>query len=366
MENMLPSTSKAEGVQVTFGEGETKVVAPPPLKPREVRQKGLLETSDLEGFSQLFFHFGCLAICGLAVHKCFEQGRWGLLLLAEIPLGVVLSFLFNGFHEMVHNTAFASQWLNTIGAQVLGFVTFRGAKWFWCFHWTHHRFTNDPVKDPELSGGSLDLDDPTRTMLGYFQFLSGYPFGFERVGRMVKLALGSAAADPWVADKPEATQRFVRMEASVYSIGYLLIAVAALAYPSSVGLPVVLYWLLPHALGAGHLRMYQFAEHRACTTGSYTDTNAWVCARTTATWWVYRKLAWQMPFHVEHHAYPNVPFHKLEEAHAVVKASYITQGIKSAPSGCNPDGSLGYIGLQKVIFMRMLGNVAAAKAAKAA
>ncbi|CAE8632635.1 unnamed protein product, partial [Polarella glacialis] len=105
----------AEGVHVTFGEGETKLVAPPPLKPREVRQKGLLETSDLEGFSQLFFHLGCLALCGMAVQKCFEQGRWGLLLLVEIPFGIVVSFLFNGFHEMVHNTAFASQWLNTIG-----------------------------------------------------------------------------------------------------------------------------------------------------------------------------------------------------------------------------------------------------------
>lgn len=49
------------------------------------------------------------------------------------------------------------------------------------------------------------------------------------------------------------------------------------------------------------------------------DTNAWICARTTSTWWLYKKLAWYMPYHVEHHAWPNVPFHKLQAAHELVK-----------------------------------------------
>ena len=43
-----------------------------------------------------------------------------------------------------------------------------------------------------------------------------------------------------------------------------------------------------------HLRYYQTAEHRACKMGGFTNTNAWVVSRTTATWWFYSTLAWNM------------------------------------------------------------------------
>lgn len=276
------------------------------------------------------------------------------------PFGVVESFLFAGFHETVHNTAFTTQSLNTIFAQLIGFFTFRGAKWYWCFHWSHHRFTNDPAKDPELSGGSVDLDDPTTSAWRYASFVSGYPFGFERVLRMTDLATGSFHDDPWVADKSAAVQQFVQIEAAVYLAGYLAFGLMALIKPNAVGVPVVLYWLLPHIFGAGHLRLYQFAEHRACKMGSYTDTNAWVCCRTTITSWLYRKLAWQMPYHLEHHAYPNVPFHKLEAAHQLIKDAYAKEGVTTMPTGCDPPGDLGYVGLHVFMFRKMLGNAAKA------
>lgn len=145
-------------------------------------------------------------------------------------------------------------------------------------------------------------------------------------------------------------------------MGYSFLGFLGLLRPIRVGLPLVLYWLLPHVLGAGHLRLYQFAEHRACTMGNHTDTNAWVCSRTTLSWWLYRKLAWQMPWHVEHHAFPNVPFHKLSALHEMVKARYAKEE-KQVPSGCNPDGKSGYTGLHVEMFKRMLGNVFSAKVA---
>jgi len=264
---------------------------------------------------------------------------------------------------MIHNTAFATPWLNHGLSQVLGFFTFRGAMWLWCFHWAHHRFTNDPAKDPELSGGSVDLDDPTRSLAGYAAFLSGYPFGFERVPNMFRRAFGHCT-DPWVVEKPAATKKYVQLEAAIYCLGYSFLGLVSLMFPVRVGLSLVLYWLLPHCLGAGHLRIYQFAEHRACTMGTHTDTNAWVCSRTTATWWLYRKLAWQMPYHVEHHAFPNVPFHKLPALHAMVKAQYSKED-KDIPSGCDPDGKNGYTGLHIEMFKRMLSNVSSARAAMA-
>ncbi|CAK0795668.1 unnamed protein product, partial [Prorocentrum cordatum] len=148
-------------------------LAPPPLTAKELNAAGAFRTSDLEGFQQLLFHSACLALCAGAVWWCRSHRWWLLLVLAEIPFGVCESFIFNGFHEMVHNTAFQTPYLNTVLAEILGFFIFRGAKWFWCFHWTHHRYTNDPAKDPELSGESVDLDDPTVSLSAYAAFLSG-------------------------------------------------------------------------------------------------------------------------------------------------------------------------------------------------
>ena len=42
--------------------------------------------------------------------------------------------------------------------------------------------------------------------------------------------------------------------------------------------------------------------------------------RTTFTTRLMRFLAWNMPYHAEHHAYPIVPFHKLPAFHAIAQA----------------------------------------------
>ena len=41
--------------------------------------------------------------------------------------------------------------------------------------------------------------------------------------------------------------------------------------------------------------------------------------RTTLSNAVIRKLAWNMPYHAEHHSYPGVPFHRLPEFHALIE-----------------------------------------------
>merc|ERR1712146_470917 len=97
------------------------------------------------------------------------------------------------------------------------------------------------------------------------------------------------------------------------------------------------YWILPHMLGAGHLRYYQTAEHRNCHPAPYTETTAWMNSRTTATSWLYCRLAWITPYHSEHHAWPNVPFHQLP----YVSAAINKRGSRPR-SECNPTGENGY------------------------
>jgi fatty acid desaturase len=42
--------------------------------------------------------------------------------------------------------------------------------------------------------------------------------------------------------------------------------------------------------------------------------------RTTFTTRLVRLVAWNMPYHAEHHALPTVPFHKLPVLHEAVRA----------------------------------------------
>ncbi|MEO1613431.1 MAG: fatty acid desaturase, partial [Pseudomonadota bacterium] len=55
------------------------------------------------------------------------------------------------------------------------------------------------------------------------------------------------------------------------------------------------------------LRFYLLAEHGRCPMAADMFANT----RTTLTNVVVRTLAWNMPYHTEHHVFPAVPFHKL-------------------------------------------------------
>ena len=93
---------------------------------------------------------------------------------------------------------------------------------------------------------------------------------------------------------------------------YAGVAVFSLLFLS----PLVLFaWLIPLLLGGPFLRGYLLAEHARCPHASSMLENT----RTTFTNRLVRFLAWNMPYHVEHHAYPSVPFHKLPEFHSLMR-----------------------------------------------
>jgi len=87
---------------------------------------------------------------------------------------------------------------------------------------------------------------------------------------------------------------------------YLVLLIGSLALGSTVLLYV---WLIPMLIGQPFLRLYLLAEHGRCAYVANMLENS----RSTATNAIVRRLAWNMPYHAEHHSYPAVPFHKLPE-----------------------------------------------------
>ena len=97
----------------------------------------------------------------------------------------------------------------------------------------------------------------------------------------------------------------------------------------------------------GGAMFYQFAEHRACENGTYTDLDSWGAARTTSTWFIYRRLAWNMPFHIEHHSWPAIPFHLLPDVHERIKAN-------QPENRCLISGDSGYMAIHLDFLRRII------------
>jgi fatty acid desaturase len=129
---------------------------------------------------------------------------------------------------------------------------------------------------------------------------------------MIRVLLVNAAgrnSDPFVPAKGRArVAREARIFLAVYA-GALLLSLAL----STAAL--LWAWVVPALLGQPFLRAYLMAEHTGCPH----EANMFRNTRTTFTTRLVRLLAWNMPFHAEHHAYPAVPFHRLPLFHAIVR-----------------------------------------------
>ena len=107
---------------------------------------------------------------------------------------------------------------------------------------------------------------------------------------------------------PPTRQDRVRVEARVMLGLYAGVFLAAVL----LELPQILsVWLIPLLLGQPFLRLYLLAEHGLCPAVANMFENT----RTTRTNRILRLLAWNMPYHTEHHACPTVPFHRLGDLH---------------------------------------------------
>lgn len=262
------------------------------LSPDDRRK--LCAQSDFPGLVRLATHIGAITVLSWAI-LAGVAGWWVLML----PLGVLMVFLFTALHETIHRTAFSTRWLNDAVAHLCAFVVLLGPAHFRYFHMAHHRFTHDPDNDPELA------EPKPRTARQYAVYMTGLPEWIWRVQTLIRNALG------WNRDSfvPPRGRRRVQSEAVAFLLGYAALTVL-------FGRELVWIWLVPMLLGGPFLRAYLLAEHTFCPHVANMLANT----RTTFTHRLVRWVAWNMPYHAEHHAYPAVPFHRLPAFHAITRA----------------------------------------------
>jgi fatty acid desaturase len=259
----------------------------------------LLQKSDARGLVHFGLHLGLFAASGAAVW--LARPFWWLLAPALLLHGLVLVAFFAPAHESIHRTAFRSRWLNSLVGWWCGLLLLLPPDYFRAFHFAHHAGTQDPARDPELA------HPKPATWRQYLWHVSGLPYWIYQARIAVTHALGRVP-------EPFANER---MKRKIVVEARILLGLVALLTGGSLVLQtwaLLWLWIVPGLLGQPFLRLYLLAEHWGCPQVPDMLANT----RTTLTnGWV-RFLAWNMPFHVEHHAYPAVPFYALPRLHGLI------------------------------------------------
>jgi len=262
--------------------------------------RSLSKRSNVRGLLRFAAHISVMGATGALVY--LSMGNWYLLIPSMIMHGFTLVTMFAAMHECVHKTAFATPRLNEIFGWIAGLISFYNFHFYRYYHTWHHRYTQDAAKDPEL------MDPKPRNRFEYVIEISGLFYWLERPAAFLRLAFGQSYIYPFV---PENGRRKVAISMSCQLAVYIA-AGASIGF----GYPWALYlFFLPSLLAQPLLRAIVLAEHTSCSN----DENGLTNTRTTLTSFPIRLLMWNMPYHVEHHLYPSIPFHKLPKAHLEIR-----------------------------------------------
>ena len=270
--------------------------------------KRLSVRSDAAGLMHLAGHLALLIVTGALIY--LSAGTFWIWP-AMFAHGVALIFLFAPLHETIHRTAFHSRALNDVVAFVIGVLIALPREYFRAFHFAHHRFTQE-ADDPELA------TNKPATVIQLLWHVTGFPEWWWAFKGLVTRA-GGRLPEPFYAT--ERVRRSVILESRWVLAIYAAAVTGSLIAQSTV---LLWYWIIPAVLAQPMLRLYLLAEHSACPRNPDMLENT----RTTYTNGLMRFLAWNMPFHAEHHAWPSIPFHALPETNALIRDKL----RKTAPS----------------------------------
>lgn len=236
---------------------------------------------------------------------------WYWILISHIFFGITCCSSFACLHETVHNTAFKSIIMNKIAAFLVAIPHLYASTMFREFHFTHHRYTHIPGKDPEISLGGKPIISIIQSFPLYFGWISGLPLFLFKSGMLINSALGMPEflrkkvytfVDPKVRFK-------LWLESTFIVCIYAIIIYVAVYINAS-------FWAIFTGQISGHciLAMYTAAEHN----GLPHEGDIFERTRHMNTNKIIRLIMWNMPYHAEHHAYPSVPYHKLPKVHELI------------------------------------------------
>ncbi len=266
--------------------------------------RALLERRDGPAIRDTILWFGLLF--GFAAATVAFWGSPWVLLPYLCYAALYASTSDSRWHESSHGTAFKTDWMNNTLYEIASFMVMReSVVWRWS-HTRHHSDTIIVGRDPEIAVPRPP--DLKALFLGIFS-LPVYKNYFTHIvlhsrGRM------TPEEKTFI---PETEFPKVYRNARLYLAIYLAVVGTSLALQSWIPPFLVLF---PHLFGTWLMLVYGLTQHAGLAENVLDHR---LNCRTVYMCRLNRFLYWNMNYHVEHHMFPLVPYHRLPELHAAIQ-----------------------------------------------
>lgn len=269
------------------------------------RLKELTQRSDQPALAHLMIWIAAFLVTGIGGYLFW--GTWW-----AVPFFIAYGVLYGSstdsrWHECGHRTAFKTQWLNDAVYQVASFMILREPTvWRWS-HTRHHTDTIIVGRDPEIvAPRPPDIRAILFAFVGLEQARYYFPKLFVHAG-------GRLLPDE-ATFIPESEHNKLFWTARVHLAIYVGVICWAIAINSIMPL---MYVGLPSFYGAWLYILTGLTQH----VGLAEDVlDHRLNCRTVYMNPIVRFLYLNMNYHVEHHMFPMVPYHRLPELHEEMKA----------------------------------------------
>ncbi len=227
--------------------------------------------------------------------------------------GFAAYYLFSVVHDSSHNALSRHKWLNEALGRI-GLVYFAPlapmdvARYI---HMSHHRFANDPERDPDAYSHKLDWWFPLRWLNFDYYYAKWF---FQRGGDFARRKYGAVA---------------------LYA-AFILGSCAAIIW-AGYGLELLMLWFLPTRISSFlFVLVFSFLTHQPFETHGRDNEYRATALRLGADWF-WGPLMTNHNYHLIHHLYPNAPFYNYRKIWAIKGAQILAEQPLMPPTwGLNP------------------------------
>lgn len=259
--------------------------------------KQLAQRSDRPGLIWLTQWVVALALAGTAVH--FALGTYWFIP-AMIVYGTLLTVpTYALSHECAHGTAFRTRWINEVCLWIGSLIYFEEPYHRRYSHTHHHTYTWHVGKDSQMP-----FDTPM-TFRGWLLDVLGIAMAVYEAKIFLRNAAGYFSDATKTYTPPTELPKLKWGARACLAVYATLVALIVLGYDWPL-----YYVILPRLVGAPILGLFTVLQHVEMQENSPSIMES---TRSFRTSWPVRFLYMNMNNHVEHHLYPQVPFHSLPE-----------------------------------------------------
>ena len=233
-------------------------------------------------------------------------GKWWAILPFAIYGVLYASSSDSRWHESGHGTAFKTDWMNNALYEIASFMVMRESTvWRWS-HTRHHSDTIVVGRDPEIQvPRPPSLVELAKKFIGEGNLLRYWISVTRHCFRQM--------SEPEKEFLPESEYSGVFLRARIYVAIYAIVVAVAFRYHTILPLMFV---GLPIFYGSWLMTVYSLTQHAGLAENVLDHR---LNCRTVYMNPVNRFLYWNMNYHLEHHMFPLVPYHKLPQLHELVK-----------------------------------------------